>query len=550
MENNKQNGSLLGDEEKEQVKILEENRQRILSSQEARPNDSGLDHSNELEAGKKKEMLVSPKNLDSGSSENKPISENQEEKNESQIKTTLPPQELLNKRENDITKSKNQGVKNRLSSLQRKKNQSAMILALVLGLFVVIVLTGLYIFSDKLFKKEDLQQIIKSSLEAMNNTKSYAFEGDFNFDFVKDIGEEFALAVKFDGETDERNPDNIKSSFNLKPKIIISQEGGSENIFLDFSMMSFGEIGKETVYLKLNDFDLGAAGMIYGEAIVPYKNEWYFLDMKELQEKSGADMEEDFNSEEMIEKIKELLKQYEMIKFEKDLGDVKIDDTKAYHYQVRLNSEAVLNFYVEVLNLTPSYMSRDSELNDFKTELEQNKEEILVVLDEVMDNTKTEIWIGKKDKMIYKMSMSGKYDQEFMFGLEEKVNKINQKEESDRIDLDSDVNNSSLSFDMTMALSGFNQPVEITKPEESEDLLKILEEAMAGFMSGMISPGINPNLDSDNDGLTDVMEDVYGTDKNNPDTDGDGYLDGDEIENGYDPLLSGSAKLDYGKMLE
>ena len=73
---------------------------------------------------------------------------------------------------------------------------------------------------------------------------------------------------------------------------------------------------------------------------------------------------------------------------------------------------------------------------------------------------------------------------------------------------------------------------------------------MAGFMGGMMPSGIDPSLDSDDDGLTDAMEEIYGTDKNNPDTDGDGYLDGDEIENGYDPLVSGSAKLDYGKMFE
>jgi|GEM_PF-483331 cell division protein FtsL len=43
--------------------------------------------------------------------------------------------------------------------------------------------------------------------------------------------------------------------------------------------------------------------------------------------------------------------------------------------------------------------------------------------------------------------------------------------------------------------------------------------------------------DLDNDGLTGKEEiNIYGTDPNNPDTDGDGYLDGVEVENGYDPL--------------
>ena len=47
-----------------------------------------------------------------------------------------------------------------------------------------------------------------------------------------------------------------------------------------------------------------------------------------------------------------------------------------------------------------------------------------------------------------------------------------------------------------------------------------------------------PN-DTDNDGLNDVAEDYYKTDKNNPDTDGDSYLDGDEVQHGYNPLGAG-----------
>jgi hypothetical protein len=47
-------------------------------------------------------------------------------------------------------------------------------------------------------------------------------------------------------------------------------------------------------------------------------------------------------------------------------------------------------------------------------------------------------------------------------------------------------------------------------------------------------------LDSDNDGLTDYQEiNIYHTDPHNPDTDGDGYLDGAEVKAGYNPLGPG-----------
>ncbi len=43
--------------------------------------------------------------------------------------------------------------------------------------------------------------------------------------------------------------------------------------------------------------------------------------------------------------------------------------------------------------------------------------------------------------------------------------------------------------------------------------------------------------DSDNDGLRDWEEELFHTNPNNPDTDGDGYLDGEEIDSGHNPLV-------------
>lgn len=45
--------------------------------------------------------------------------------------------------------------------------------------------------------------------------------------------------------------------------------------------------------------------------------------------------------------------------------------------------------------------------------------------------------------------------------------------------------------------------------------------------------------DTDSDGLYDDEEAKYGTDINNPDSDGDEYLDGSEVDNGYNPMGEG-----------
>lgn len=49
--------------------------------------------------------------------------------------------------------------------------------------------------------------------------------------------------------------------------------------------------------------------------------------------------------------------------------------------------------------------------------------------------------------------------------------------------------------------------------------------------------------DADYDGLTAEEEATYRTDPLNPDTDADGYKDGDEVAHGYDPLVAGEARL-------
>jgi hypothetical protein len=55
-------------------------------------------------------------------------------------------------------------------------------------------------------------------------------------------------------------------------------------------------------------------------------------------------------------------------------------------------------------------------------------------------------------------------------------------------------------------------------------------------------------VDTDGDGLSDRMELNFHTDITDPDTDHDGFTDGNEIKNGYDPLNDNGAKL--GKRIE
>ena len=69
-------------------------------------------------------------------------------------------------------------------------------------------------------------------------------------------------------------------------------------------------------------------------------------------------------------------------------------------------------------------------------------------------------------------------------------------------------------------------------------------ELNMGYTPLEAKPSRLEDSDFDGDGLSDRMELNFGTDIKNIDTDGDGFSDGGEVHAGYDPLLNGGAKLE------
>ncbi|MFA5360218.1 MAG: hypothetical protein WC349_04660 [Patescibacteria group bacterium] len=88
-------------------------------------------------------------------------------------------------------------------------------------------------------------------------------------------------------------------------------------------------------------------------------------------------------------------------------------------------------------------------------------------------------------------------------------------------------------YNMGRPTDAFNLMRKLGIGISNKDLVKI----PIGFSS-------NNYLDSDVDGLYDNLEDAIGTDKNNKDTDSDGYDDKTEINNNYDPLNKNKLPVD------
>lgn len=102
--------------------------------------------------------------------------------------------------------------------------------------------------------------------------------------------------------------------------------------------------------------------------------------------------------------------------------------------------------------------------------------------------------------------------------------------------------NGSDRFALDLSFSGFNEAVSITTPTNSKPLgLAIFQLFDQIAKSGVEISGISPAMfiDEDDDGLYDSLEQFYGTTVGTIDTDGDGYSDGEEVKNGYNPAGEG-----------
>jgi len=94
------------------------------------------------------------------------------------------------------------------------------------------------------------------------------------------------------------------------------------------------------------------------------------------------------------------------------------------------------------------------------------------------------------------------------------------------------------------------QRIYLADGEAAYSVMRFLSLGISNVDLAKIPVGIESRfdcLDNDNDGLCNKLEEGLFTDINNPDTDGDGYNDGMEVANAYDPL--GSGKLSYDSNL-
>jgi len=218
--------------------------------------------------------------------------------------------------------------------------------------------------------------------------------------------------------------------------------------------------------------------------LVEVKGQWY-----EYVPSAAGDDKNASNTQ-----IKNVLANIKMFNIVERLPDEQLEDQLVYHYIAEPDISSIKN----LLAVLPPDIKE-------KVTIDTNG----------LTGQQYEMWISKQENYLYKLIGT--------------------------------FNNKKITADFTLNASQFDQKVVIEEPADwdtmedfSEELFNqtnFLEIPLFGYSVGLDTDEFIE--DDDEDELYTVWENMFGTDPDNPDSDGDSYKDGQEVRSGYNPKGQG-----------
>ncbi|PIZ96842.1 MAG: hypothetical protein COX80_00375 [Candidatus Magasanikbacteria bacterium CG_4_10_14_0_2_um_filter_33_14] len=342
------------------------------------------------------------------------------------------------------------------------------------------------------------EKIFNKMLLKTEVVKTWEYSGKLSVEGTFE-DKDYALSSDFGGVYDMTDVENPKIS-------------GSVDLKLDMPLMDGLEAGLDIKSLNKNYyFNVTKTPEIPFVDLSDFENQWVKLDLGSLQEQLGIDEKEITSkldksklTKEQIDQIRKAVIKSQIIEVTEKLKSEKLNDVNTYHYKFVINKDGLKEFLLALQDIVPDESSLNRSIEDFDETFKDFPEH------------EGEIWIGKKDSLLYKVTFSAKVQEE--------------------------------GVDATIALSyefkNYNKPVLIEEPEESKSLIEMMSALFAqfapmlmsgeqdervGLMSGSQMGTTTEQLDSDGDGIYDSFELQLGTDPMNPDTDGDGIPDNEDF---------------------
>ena len=369
-------------------------------------------------------------------------------------------------------------------SAPERNPRGPLIFALIFVLILVGGFTGILASRvwDPLWNpfRPDPEKVILRAIKEMEKVKTFhqKFEGKVSFFVPKSerTSSEAKIDFKFSGNSkqDLNQLEKPKTDSTFDLEVIAS---GEKEIGVKFALGGEVRTLDEQVYIKftkLPTFDFleminvdfssleGFWIKIDQESIINLqkKLDEEFTPEKEKFYKEKTEKEERIQKE-LQEKIKEKLIGRKWFVVKKELPDEKIDEVSVYHYVVSLNNEEIVNLISEIWKEIERVMLEESGMAP--TIEEEKLKKGLKELFEKIGEIGGEIWIGKKDYLLYKFSMEKKID----------LRKFAQEEEEVE---------GTILISARLENSKFNQPVKIEAPSEYKPVDEVLAPLFEMFL--------------------------------------------------------------------
>ncbi len=291
------------------------------------------------------------------------------------------------------------------------------------------------------------EKVIEEMLTNMEEVKTLHSKGEIDITSKEGVSE-FNLSIGFEGDSNAIDSENPKSAGSFD---ITTTVNG-----IQFSSAMESKIISNITYLKLNTLvvppDLESLLLMFGINLNEIKGQWIKIDKEAMENLTGQTYVPQETSkdeqEKMIKKLQELFAERKIYYIEKEMPDEKINGKEAYHYLLALDKE-------EIKKITPELFEVIKESSGQSLGWGSGTTFIAGIFSELFDklgDITAEMWIGKKDKLLYKIEGEKEID----------LSKFNEKDEG------------VINLKIVFNFSNFNQPVEIKAPEISKSLEEIL----------------------------------------------------------------------------
>lgn len=294
--------------------------------------------------------------------------------------------------------------------VEPKKSGKKKIIIAVIAAFLIIFLGFAIALATKLWDPlwnpfyPNPNKVLEQAIANMADLDSLHSEMILKLDFGELAGLS-ALKITAKMDSDDRDKGNPKSQ--IDTDLNFSVIDTPVDVLFGMQMRTIGDV----FYFNLDTipFILTTYASMFGIDVSQFQNVWYRFDPQELGFSVG-DLEISESDELALQKdLEDLYDQYPIFEALDRLPEEKIDGVKTYHYLVALKEDNFKQFMVQLPAILEKY-----EFWGVESLSEEEKQEAINSLDEFFEkgNPEFEIWIGKKDKMIYRVAWESSYEYE------------------------------------------------------------------------------------------------------------------------------------------